>query len=169
MWKYHNLLIYYPIDEYLTSFQFFSLKNNVLMKILAMYFSMHMCLEVKFLGWKFEHLVNVIWSNYFCDQYNQVIFQNDCTVTQSRTYRICMYIQLLHDMYICSCSSHLQLAFSYLNKIPIWWVWNNLFIYPWLVMMEDHIFIANLVLLAYEFYMMSFNAFLFERTKYFGC
>lgn len=36
-------------------------------------------------------------------------------------------------------------------------------------MMEDHIFIANLVLLAYEFYMMSFNAFLFERTKYFGC
>lgn len=36
-------------------------------------------------------------------------------------------------------------------------------------MMEDHSFIANFVLLAYEFYMMSSTAFLFERTKYFGC
>lgn len=131
------------------------------MKILAMYFSMHMCLEVKLLGWKFEDLVNVIWSNYFCDQYDQVIFQNDCTITQSWTYKICMYVQLFHDMCICSCSSHLQLALSDLNKIPIWWVWNNVFIYPWLVMMEAHIFIANLGFLTYEFYVMSFTAFLF--------
>lgn len=93
-WKNHNLLIYYPIDEYLTSFQFFSLKHNVLMKILAMYFSMHMCLEAKFLGWK--------WASCKCDMIELFLWSIWSSYFSKWLY--CYTIMNIQNMYVCSTS-----------------------------------------------------------------